>query len=457
MGGQLFFVVLLVVLLVAGVDVLPFELSRVPLEIRDDVDYLRGLAWDEKDEDTNVIERFSIEDAQGERSAVIDILSNLFYIEGGNVLTAENLHHIQSVEMELYENEEYQNNFCRLDFNGVCEMPSSLVRYFDGTYADVDPIFNDTTFSNVIGVLHAANTFNQTKKQFQHYLGKNAVITNETATSDITKSMLMLGYPLEGYANITDREDDQADDVKKFTLDEWEPIAKKFYEDKVGDMEYYYTSLYMIIAVITKQVILDQTLAVGSITFIFVFMVIQTGSFWVTCWSMLSILTGFCTTALVYRFIIDFRYFGVFHVLAVFIVLGIGADDIFVFFDTWKESEFKSFKSLAHRLSYTYRKAARAMFFTSITTATAFIVSATSPFLGVSSFGVFSGILILVNYVSVIVYVPTVIVTYHLFWDKYRCCCCCQMPFTSDQVMIILVITSTCVNGNQMYRRITRS
>ena len=127
-----------------------------------------------------------------------------------------------------------------------------------------------------------------------------------------------------------------------------------------------------------------------------------------------------------FRFVCDFRYFGFFHVLAVFIILGIGADDIFVFFDTWKESEYKSFPSLAHRLSYAYKRAARAMFFTSITTATAFIVSATSPFLGISSFGVFSGVLILVNYLSVIIFVPTVIVTYHVWWEKYKCCCCCQ-------------------------------
>ncbi len=41
--------------------------------------------------------------------------------------------------------------------------------------------------------------------------------------------------------------------------------------------------------------------------------------------------------------------------------------------------------------SSVYRRSAMAMFFTSITTAAAFIVSATSPFLVVSAFGVFSG------------------------------------------------------------------
>ena len=49
---------------------------------------------------------------------------------------------------------------------------------------------------------------------------------------------------------------------------------------------------------------------------------------------------------------------------------------------------------ICFRMSFTYKKAARAMFFTSATTATAFIVSASSPFLSVSSFGVFAGVLV---------------------------------------------------------------
>ena len=420
--------VLLVILLVLGVDVLPFELDRLPLDIRDDVDFLRGLAWDSKSEgQNNIIERFSFGEIQGERTAVIDVLTNLFHIKGGNVLTAENLKLIRVVEDTLFNNTEYQEKYCRLNKDGNCEKPSSILRYFDGTYKHInDTYFRvNPNFDDLSDILYYAHTRNDTKKQFETYLGKNANISETISTSEITKSLIMIGYPLEGYENITDRVDDQIEKVKKFVLNEWEPIAKNFYDDKVGEMEYLYTSLYMLIAVIIKTVITDQSLAAGSLLFIFVFMAIQTGSFWVTSWSLLSILTGFCTTSLVYRFICDFRYFGVFHVLSVFIVLGIGADDIFILFDTWKESEFKSFKSLAHRLSYVYKKAAKAMFFTSITTATAFIVSATSPFLGVSSFGVFSGILILVNYVSVVIYVPTVVVTYHVWWEKYQCCCCC--------------------------------
>ena len=55
------------------------------------------------------------------------------------------------------------------------------------------------------------------------------------------------------------------------------------------------------------------------------------------------------------RWDLYFRYIGIFHILSVFIVLGIGADDVFVFCDTWKETGQSKYKSLAHRLSDAYR------------------------------------------------------------------------------------------------------
>ena len=39
--------------------------------------------------------------------------------------------------------------------------------------------------------------------------------------------------------------------------------------------------------------------------------------------------------------------------------------------------------------------------------------------------GLFSGVLIIVNYLSVITYFPSVVIVYHLYFDKYQCLCCC--------------------------------
>lgn len=64
------------------------------------------------------------------------------------------------------------------------------------------------------------------------------------------------------------------------------------------------------------------------------------------------------------------------------------------------------------------------MFFTSLTTASAFLASGASPVLPIGTFGIFSGILVLVNYLSVIIYFPTVILTSHLYWTNWSCPCC---------------------------------
>ena len=118
----------MIVLLVAKVDVLPIHFESIPLEIRDDVDYLRGLAWDERDEKTGIIERLEVGKSGGERMTFIDSLANLFYIENGNVLTADNLKRISDIESELFEEKEFLDEYCLLDYDNNCTKPYSVIR-----------------------------------------------------------------------------------------------------------------------------------------------------------------------------------------------------------------------------------------------------------------------------------------------------------------------------------------
>lgn len=127
---------------------------------------------------------------------------------------------------------------------------------------------------------------------------------------------------------------------------------------------------------------------------------------------------------MIYRIVFDFRYIGIFHVLSVFIILGIGADDVFVFCDTWRASKDKVYPNLVSRFSHVYSHTAGAMFITSFTTMVAFISNVFSPLLGVSSFGTFSALLVFVNYLSVIIFFPTVIITHELYWKNWKWPCC---------------------------------
>lgn len=414
--------VITVLLAMSGYDILPITFDQLPLEIRDDVDYLRGLAWQERQEDTEIIARGVTKDNTVPlRSVAVDFLQLIFREKNGNVFTKENLLRIQKVEDDFFYNEEFQNDFCHL-VGGQCGTPSSILRFFDGS---LGPYFNDPDFNDIVGIINRANTLNETKRWLQNFLGRDYIINSTYVKSEITQSMMQVGYPLEGFINDTDREDEQEVKLKKFMRENFLKKGEEYFKTGVGPMEFVYSSVTLIFLFITKQVFLDMALAIGSFFFIVVFICIQTGSLWVGLFAVMSIQTSFFGANIIYRCILDYRYFGIFHVLALFIILGIGADDVFVFYDNWKETGHHEYKSVAHRLSDCYRKAALAMLFTSLTTAIAFICSASSPFLGISSFGVFAGILVSVNYISVVIFFPTVVVTYHNYWEKYKCCCCC--------------------------------
>ena len=45
-------------------------------------------------------------------------------------------------------------------------------RYFDGSKAYIDPVFDDPNFVNIVNVLNKAIELDETKREFQNYLGE---------------------------------------------------------------------------------------------------------------------------------------------------------------------------------------------------------------------------------------------------------------------------------------------
>jgi len=97
--------------------------------------------------------------------------------------------------------------------------------------------------------------------------------------------------------------------------------------------------------------------------------------------------------------------------------MGIGADDIFVFDDCWTHAKNTKAmrKRITLRLSYTFRKASTAMLITSLTTVVSFLATCLTPIMPICSFGIFSSLVITVNYLLIILAVPNI----YLFYDKY--------------------------------------
>ena len=58
-------------------------------------------------------------------------------------------------------------------------------------------------------------------------------------------------------------------------------------------------------------------------------------------------------SAFFYYFVCGFEFWSIFNMMTIFVVMGIGADDMFIFFDCWQQAEAKmmpvfTFKSEDH-------------------------------------------------------------------------------------------------------------
>ena len=403
------------------------DFTTLPLSLDEDSTKLRADAWQNVHTDDSITPSSSVTSGQKERSILYMPLELFYESESGNVFTRENLLKIQENEDALFSDPEYKSQLCQMQTigsNQTCKRPLSIIRFFDGTYKGIDATFEDPDFNNIITVLTKAKNITMTSAILNFHIGRHAVIDRDKniASSKYTRSLLYFGWPLKGYKSTENKDHEQRKMLDKVIADLYTERLDEIYKDKLGDVNFYYFNLALMTKAIESQVIYDMALAIASFIFVFAFMLLQTGSLWITSWGIFSIISSFNIANFIYRVVFDYKYIGIFHVLAIFIILGVGSDNIFVFMDTWKEyGRNHPNADLVTRLSVVFKSAAKATFITSLTTTIAFLSNVQSPLLAVSSFGLFSAILVAVNYGSCTLFLPTVII-FHEQRRKGRCC-----------------------------------
>ena len=109
-------------------------------------------------------------------------------------------------------------------------------------------------------------------------------------------------------------------------------------------------------------------------------------------------------------------------------MLGVGADDVFVLVDGWKQTEELVEKNpseseemyLARRMTIAYSRTAQAVFNTSFTTAMAFVATAISPIMPISTFGIYAALCIVINYIMVITFTPCAVLVWETRVSKWN-------------------------------------
>jgi predicted RND superfamily exporter protein len=178
----------------------------------------------------------------------------------------------------------------------------------------------------------------------------------------------------------------------------------------------------------------DTQWAVFSMLFVFIYFIMHLQSLMLATIGIFMILFSFPVTAVINEGILRNTYYSSLHTLVIFIVLGIAADDIFVFVDAWRQSEnIKLIRGdVRMRLAYSFRRAARATATTSSTTSVAFLANAFSPIMPIASFGIYAAVIIAVNYGLIIMFFPPLIIWYETsLKERY---CPYMKKYTEDKV-----------------------
>ena len=160
-----------------------------------------------------------------------------------------------------------------------------------------------------------------------------------------------------------------------------------------------------------------------ALVFVFLYSWYMLGSLFLGGAAVSMIVANFLPAIFLYRFIGGYTYFGVLNILGIFIILGIGVDDVFVLTDTWRAKKIDHPDlRVSDLMSVTILEAGKAMATTSASTAFSFLANATSQFPAVYTFGTFLALLVACNFFSVVIMYPAVILVNEYYFAGSKWC-----------------------------------
>jgi hypothetical protein len=182
----------------------------------------------------------------------------------------------------------------------------------------------------------------------------------------------------------------------------------------------------------TDMVATDFVLSFGAILIVASIMYLHLNSAFLTAVGMWQIVSSLPIASLFYGGVFRIPYFEFLHILVVYLVLGIGADDVFVLTDTFRHISTErpidkgsclSDEDLAKIMKQTLMRTGQAIFNTSFTTTVAFLSTSVSKVMPMKTCGYYAALCIVMNYIFTMTLFPAAIVIYHRRLAGKRCCC----------------------------------
>ena len=221
-------------------------------------------------------------------------------------------------------------------------------------------------------------------------------------------------------------------------------LYKSVYEKKLKDLEQAKFGNVQVAAfkffdlkftIFNTQMLTEASLIVIALVFVLFAIWMYSGSIFIGLMTFACVILALVLSYFIYGIIFRLPFFPFLNVLTLIFLVGIGADDAFVYMGVYKEAKtiFPYSREIGYEnnfinwTAYTLRRALLAMFVTSFTTAAAFYSSLSSAIIAVRCFSIYAGTSILVNYLLMATWFPAVVVLYDKYLDMCtrRCCYAC--------------------------------
>lgn len=275
--------------------------------------------------------------------------------------------------------------------------------------------------------------------------GFDQTFSVENPASQYSRGILFWGGPYSD-RNTSGLSEEETKDAKKADDDQLKNYILDNYLEKMNEqsdgkthatLNSYYFMTAIIGDVILQIVTQDGLLALFSFAFVFCWIRLNTGSWFLAFVGFFEIFFSIPVAWFLFTVVFQIKYFSTLNTLALFIVAAIGADDIFIFMDAYKQSQYHLdiLTDLETRMSWVYRRTGTAMAITSATTCAAFLCTLITPLSSIQSFGIFAACVILIDYVLVMSLFCTAVVIYHdRYENRARCGCCCPCGVQNPSV-----------------------
>jgi len=246
---------------------------------------------------------------------------------------------------------------------------------------------------------------------------------NRILSSMFTRSDICFGLPLAGYLNRGDRRDEQRKVINKW-------IQKSGLFDLLNDetrdssegLRFLYSQDFM--DDIRSNAILEGDIMkiIFAILFILVVSSVFMRSVILAALGLLQVISSFPVAFFIYRFVLGIELMTSINFLSLFLVVGIGVDDLFLYVDAMKQSYKTALESgkledwtIEKRLSFAYKRAKFTMLVTTVTTGFSLFLLTISRIPAVRYFGIFAGLLVFVDFGLVITMFSCVLVLYEQY------------------------------------------